>query len=170
MLDLKRAIGVTNVSSYKRDQPTPEELLQKIVEKTLVFIFNQNLAREFEKLGLSRKMVHVCEGTGRRGNWFSRTLNAVEDMRVSSLLKLGASAQRHATRWHDWWSNLLTDDILQWAELAIDIPTEGMEVVRRDPNVFIRLEPYVRTFRNRKAITDEEAHTFELLAAEHRAR
>lgn len=67
-------------------------LLQGLLNKVIRY----RLTRNFDKALQDREISHaeLSGSTGRKGNWFNRTFNELEDMRTSTLIKSVAAVSK----------------------------------------------------------------------------
>ncbi|WIM41140.1 hypothetical protein PO903_09810 [Paenibacillus sp. PK4536] len=63
-----------------------KELLESLMKKILIYRFTRNI----DKILHDNKISHheISMNSGRNNNWFNRTFNDLEDMRISSFLKM----------------------------------------------------------------------------------
>lgn len=143
---------------------------QGLIDKIIVYRFTRNLDRELR----SRRIAHseLSEATGRSKNWFNKTFNRPEDMRVSTFLKLFVAISEIAHRKQGPQEKSLTlqalfdEDLLRLTSLTLDLRTDDIEeLAQLDPTLvdfLVGLRVYIEALKGvQKKVTSEEIDAFE---------
>jgi hypothetical protein len=146
--------------------PNDKELLQELLNKIMLYRITRNLNNEMR----TRKIRHyqISEATGRNGNWFNRTFNDLEDMRLTTFIKLIASVPKIATE-----NNtkdpvpvtlILTEEVMEIASLLLDLnDVEISDLLDPDAGkrkLFKELKPYVDLLENANKASKEETEAY----------
>lgn len=118
-------------------------VLQGLLNKVFLYRFTRNLDKEL----VSRKISHatLSGSTGRSGNWFNRTFNELEDMRISTFVK-SISAINHIIREHgnDRYTPVEVHTVLD--EELFKIATISIDLSMNDIEYLLVNEPEIREF------------------------
>ncbi|ODG91518.1 hypothetical protein BED47_07655 [Gottfriedia luciferensis] len=142
--------------------PNDNELLQGVLHKVILYRVTRNLNNEL----VSRKIKHyqLSEATGRSGNWFNRTFNNLEDMRVSTLIKSIAAVSKISKQNKDnpiLITSILNNEIMEIASVLLDLnDVEIKDLLSPDSGMtdfFKNLKFYVDSLETTNDISVEES-------------
>lgn len=142
--------------------------LQSLLNKVILYRFTRNL----DKVLGDRKISHaeLSGNTGRSGNWFNRTFNEMEDMRVTTFLKTlsainkivdGNDKFRHAEV-----DAVLDEELFRIASFSIDLSMNDVEhLVQNDADIrkfFLDIRFYVDSLKALDGkLSDDELVAYE---------
>lgn len=141
-------------------------LLQGLLNKIVLYRFTRNLDKELRDREINHSQISLA--TGRSGNWFNRTFNEIEDMRISTLIKLTAAVSKIIAEKGKYkpipMTALITEEILEIASVSYDLmDVEISEVLNSDPKMiefFPKLKFYVDSLKTFKKSSHEETEAF----------
>ncbi|EKN69288.1 hypothetical protein BABA_10511 [Neobacillus bataviensis LMG 21833] len=146
--------------------PDDKELLQGVLHKIILYRVTRNINNEL----VSRKIKHyqLSEATGRSGNWFNRTFNNLEDMRVSTLIKLIAGVTKIVNVQNKdnpiSITSIIDDEIMEIASVLLDLnDVEIEDLLSPDSGMtdfFINLKFYVDSLETTDGISPEESDVY----------
>ncbi|MFI8712838.1 hypothetical protein [Brevibacillus brevis] len=150
--------------------PNESAVLQGVLNKILLYRFTRNLDKELQ----DRKISHaeLSGTTGRSGNWFNRTFNELEDMRVSTFVK-SLSAINKIISGNDKFKpvevhSVIDDELFRLASVSIDLSMNGVEyLLENDPEIrmfFLDIKFYVDALKAlNDVLSEEEIQAYEQL-------
>lgn len=148
--------------------PNENALLQGLLNKVILYRFTRNLDKELE----NRKISHaeLSGSTGRIGNWFNRTFNELEDMRISTFIK-SISAINKIISENDKFKpvevhSVLDEELFKVASVSIDLSLNGVEhLLQNDTDVrrfFLEIRFYVDALKALDGkLTEDENDAYE---------
>lgn len=142
--------------------PNESVLLQGLLNKVFLYRFTRTLDKELQ----DRKISHaeLSGATGRSGNWFNRTFNELEDMRISTFVK-SLSAINKIINGNDKFKpvevhSVIDDELFKLASVSIDLSMNGVEhLLKNDPEIrmfFVDIKFYVDALKALKDVLSEE--------------
>ncbi|PEJ58839.1 hypothetical protein CN692_07635 [Bacillus sp. AFS002410] len=147
--------------------PEDKELLQGVLHKIILYRVTRNINNEL----VSRKIKHyqLSEATGRIGNWFNRTFNNLEDMRVSTLIKLiSAVSKIHSDQNRDnplLITSIIDNEIMEIASVLLDLnDVEIEDLLSPDSGItefIINLKFYVDSLESNDDISPKESDVYD---------
>jgi transcriptional regulator with XRE-family HTH domain len=155
------------------NQTETSQALRLLFNKIILYRFTRNLDRELK----SRKITHseLSEATGRAKNWFNRVFNELEDIRISTFIRLYAAMSKLAEEKRHFQATPLTfdtlfdEDVLRLASLSLDLRTDDIEeLIKIDTTLadfIMGLRFYVEILKGmRNVVSVQETEAFENLA------
>lgn len=142
--------------------PNDNILLQGLLNKVILYRFTRNL----DKILQDHKISHaeLSENTGRKGNWFNRTFNELEDMRISTFIKSVAAVSKILNEQRR--SNpiditsIITEELFEIANVSIDLTIVDIEdLLHPDSGLadfFLKLKVYVDSMKALNNIVSQE--------------
>jgi hypothetical protein len=142
--------------------PNDNVLLQGLLNKVILYRFTRN----FDKILQDRKISHaeLSESTGRKGNWFNRTFNELEDMRISTFIKSVAAVtkilnERGQSEPIDI-TSIINEELIEIATVSIDLTIIDIEdLLSPDSGLtdfFLKLKVYVDSMKALNDIVSQE--------------
>jgi hypothetical protein len=119
-------------------KPNDYILLQGMLNKVLLHRFTRNLDKELQ----DRKISHakLSGSTGRTGNWFNKTFNELEDMRISTFVKSLSAINNIISGNSNFkpieMNTVLDTELFKIASVIIDLSINETEhLVKNDPDI-----------------------------------
>jgi hypothetical protein len=146
--------------------PNDKELLQELLNKIMLYRITRNLNNELQTRNI--KHYKISEATGRSGNWFNRTFNDLEDMRLTTFIKLVASVPKVVTENNTKEpvpvTSIMTEEVMEIASLLLDLnDIEISDLLDPDAGkreFFKELKPYVDLLENANKASKEETEAY----------
>ncbi|USG67345.1 hypothetical protein NDK47_08765 [Brevibacillus ruminantium] len=149
--------------------PNESALLQGLLSKVLLYRFTRNLDKELNERKISHSQ--LSGSTGRSGNWFNRTFNELEDMRISTFIK-SISAINKIISGNEKFKPVevravLDEELFKVASVSIDlsINNDVGHLLQNDPDIrkfFVDIKFYVDALKTlHDVISDEEIQAYE---------
>lgn len=138
------------------------KLLQELLNKIMLYRFTRNIDRELE----NRKISHAAlsRSIGRSGNWFNRSFNELEDMRISTFIKLIVSLPKISSHKNDFIqiNSILDKELFEIASVLIDLKDNNLEhLLHPDANMtnfFLKIKVYLDSIK--KTVSQEELDAY----------
>ncbi|WP_044640741.1 hypothetical protein [Risungbinella massiliensis] len=142
--------------------PNDSFLLQELLNKVLLYRLTRNLDKELQ----NRKISHaeLSGSTGRKNNWFNRTFNELEDMRISTFIKSLAAINKIISNTSKFSpvevQAVIDEEILNIASVIIDLSMNDVRyLLNNDPDLpkfFEDIKFYVDSLRALKNVLSLE--------------
>lgn len=139
-------------------------LLQNLLNKIIRYRFTRNIDRELE----NRKISHaeLSRSCGRNENWYNRSFNNLEDMKITTLVKLVAAVTKISDQKakHEPFNinSVLDEELVVIASVLIDLKENNLkEILHPDANMmefFLKIKVYVNSMKN--LVTQEESDAY----------
>jgi hypothetical protein len=161
-------VEVNVLQEHRRNE---KAILQSLLTKIILYRFTRN----FDKILQNQRISHaeLSAATGRASNWFNRTYNELEDMRVSTFIKSMAAvnkilSQRGNDNQINPLDSIFDQELLRIASVFLDLSLfEPQELLDSDESMtafFIGLKVYVDALKGMDAaVSPEEIAIFEKL-------
>ncbi|GED59947.1 hypothetical protein ABER61_00515 [Brevibacillus formosus] len=148
--------------------PNESALLQGLLNKVILYRFTRNLDKELE----DRKISHaeLSGSTGRSGNWFNRTFNELEDMRISTFIKSISAINKIISGNYKFKPvevhKVLDEEMFKVASVSIDLSMNGVEyLLQNDADMckfFLEIRFYVDALKALDGkLSYDEIHAYE---------
>jgi len=147
--------------------PNDNSLLQGLLNKVIRYRLTRNLDKALQDREISH--AQLSESTGRKGNWFNRTFNELEDMRASTLIKSVAAISKilnerreSSRRKYDpiEITSIINEELFEVASVSIDLTIIDIEDLLRDNSdltkFFLKLKVYVDSMKALNNIVSQE--------------
>ncbi|MEH7749238.1 hypothetical protein V7659_30170 [Neobacillus drentensis] len=144
--------------------PNDNVLLQGLLNKIILYRFSRNLDKELRDRNINHSQISLA--TGRSGNWFNRSFNELEDMRVSTLIKTIVAASRIISQNNRsnpiLISSVIDQEVQEIASFSLELMDIGIDDML-DPeygveHFFLKLKVYVIQMKSH--ISQEEAEAY----------
>lgn len=148
--------------------PNDGVLLQGLLNKVLLYRITRNLDKELQDRRISH--AELSGSTGRSGNWFNRTFNELEDMRISTFIKSLTAINKIISGNSNFKpvevQSVLDIQLFKIASVSIDLSMNGIEhLLNNDPAIpkfFADIKFYVDAIKAlNNTISDEELQAYE---------
>lgn len=145
--------------------PNEGVLLQGLLNKVILYRFTRNLDKELAE----RKISHaqLSGSTGRNSNWFNRSFNELEDMRISTFIKSITVINKIISGNEKFKPvevcNVLDDELFKAASVSIDLSlNDDVEhLLRNDTdirNFFVDIRFYVDALEGKLSGEEKQAY------------
>jgi DNA-binding transcriptional regulator YhcF (GntR family) len=158
------------VESLEQSLENEKAVLQKLLQKILIYRLTRNIDKELE----DRKISHLelSENTGRNSNWFNRTYNELEDMKTSTFIKVITAINKIISDNDNFKpvevNSVLNEEILKMASVSIDLAMNEVDYLLKNDHdfceFFVGMHFYVDALKALKnVLTEEELNVYEQL-------
>lgn len=154
--------------SEMREHLPRKETVQKLLQKILVWKFMGNMTRALKQRNLTH--TELSKASGRVSSAFNKTINQVEDLRLSSFLRywvviseLTADDGLHEKIVFE---ELIDEEIRRMIAVLSDLSYEDQpsHLLISEREFFIGLRVHVEGLKKKHALGPEESETYELIA------
>lgn len=144
-------------------------LLQNLLNKVILYRFSRNLDKELQIRRISH--AELSGSTGRSGNWFNRTFNELEDMRISTFIKSISAINKIISKKENVKpveiEVILDKELLKIASVSIDLSMNSIEHLLQNDKEITRffleeIRYYVDALRAHNCkLSDDEFSAYE---------
>jgi len=139
-----------------------EDALQSLFTKILSYRITRNIDKELKDKNINH--LQLSEASGRFGNWFNRTYNQVEDMRLSTFLRAYVAVSRIPNMDPLPLDSIFTEEVLKIASLKIDFYDNNPEDLIKENKLslfLLGLKVYVDALEKLNIVTTEEVDAYD---------
>lgn len=146
-----------------------QQALKRLLRKLMIHRLTRNLDRAMRANKISH--TELSEAVGRTKNWFNRVFNELEDIRVSTFLRVYVALLKlvetrpYSTKELIKFEDIFDGDVLRLAALSNDLQTDNIQALLKVDSELVEfllgLRGYVENVRSlRRLLEEDEIHSF----------